>query len=434
MFNSKLKNKLLGLLAGLVLSFSAHAQIFGGSNPILCANGDTVTSPCFAWSLNPRTGFYQPALNQIGVAINGVNVGTWTATGYTGTTNFTAPYFLATGTASSPSATVTATQLAQQRITFVDSAQTANNRLIELLWSSGGLTGRFLNDAYSAATNFLVVNGGQAAGITGITSNSGSGSWVHTGPFAASSSITAANLILSGNTLPTTSSNGTVGINPNQTHGITLQGKGATNDVMLLNNAGAAALLIPTGTTTVAMQGAASVAGNMTVSGTGPHAIGGATDPNYQFILRGTAPTITATGAGFLQLTNATAAAGFDLYGMYIQPTLNKAGSGTHANFVSLLIDPPVIGAGAATLTNSTTFKINGAPTVGTNLRAFWVAAGITETVNHRLTGFTFANIATNLTANGDIGYCSDCTIANPCAGGGTGALGKRLNDVNVCN
>lgn len=47
---------------------------------------------------------------------------------------------------------------------------------------------------------------------------------------------------------------------------------------------------------------------------------------------------------------------------------------------------------------------------------------------------FAFAAIATTLTANGDMAYCSDCTIANPCAGGGTGAFAKRLNGVNVCN
>jgi uncharacterized protein (DUF2141 family) len=35
---------------------------------------------------------------------------------------------------------------------------------------------------------------------------------------------------------------------------------------------------------------------------------------------------------------------------------------------------------------------------------------------------------------NGVIRYCSDCTIANPCAGGGTGALAKRLNSAWVCN
>jgi hypothetical protein len=49
-------------------------------------------------------------------------------------------------------------------------------------------------------------------------------------------------------------------------------------------------------------------------------------------------------------------------------------------------------------------------------------------------TGFAFANIGTVLTTNGDMAFCTDCTIANPCAGGGSGALAKRLNGVNVCN
>lgn len=51
-----------------------------------------------------------------------------------------------------------------------------------------------------------------------------------------------------------------------------------------------------------------------------------------------------------------------------------------------------------------------------------------------RLNGFTFANIASNIPTNGDFGFCSDCTIANPCAGGGAGAIAKRLNGINVCN
>lgn len=36
--------------------------------------------------------------------------------------------------------------------------------------------------------------------------------------------------------------------------------------------------------------------------------------------------------------------------------------------------------------------------------------------------------------ANGTMLYCSDCTIANPCASGGNGAIAKRLNSVWVCN
>lgn len=44
----------------------------------------------------------------------------------------------------------------------------------------------------------------------------------------------------------------------------------------------------------------------------------------------------------------------------------------------------------------------------------------------------TFGTLGTP--ANGTFYYCSDCTIANPCAGAGTGALAKRLNAVWVCN
>ena len=43
-----------------------------------------------------------------------------------------------------------------------------------------------------------------------------------------------------------------------------------------------------------------------------------------------------------------------------------------------------------------------------------------------------FASLGTP--ANGSVTYCSDCTIANPCAGSGTGAIAKRLNGVWVCN
>lgn len=54
-------------------------------------------------------------------------------------------------------------------------------------------------------------------------------------------------------------------------------------------------------------------------------------------------------------------------------------------------------------------------------------------TVGHVfLVARTFANLGTP--GNGSFAYCSDCTIANPCAGAGTGALAKRLNGVWVCN
>lgn len=43
-----------------------------------------------------------------------------------------------------------------------------------------------------------------------------------------------------------------------------------------------------------------------------------------------------------------------------------------------------------------------------------------------------FANLGA--ATNGSMIYCSDCTIANPCAGSGTGAIAKRLNGAWVCN
>ncbi len=48
------------------------------------------------------------------------------------------------------------------------------------------------------------------------------------------------------------------------------------------------------------------------------------------------------------------------------------------------------------------------------------------------LGGVTHANLGSP--ANGTLIYCSDCTVANPCASGGTGALAKRLNGAWVCN
>jgi hypothetical protein len=44
----------------------------------------------------------------------------------------------------------------------------------------------------------------------------------------------------------------------------------------------------------------------------------------------------------------------------------------------------------------------------------------------------TFVNLGTP--AAGTVTYCSNCTIANPCASGGTGAIAKYLNSTWVCN
>lgn len=74
-------------------------------------------------------------------------------------------------------------------VSLFDQNQTVNNRTGELIFISGQLQLRFLNDAHSTAAVPLSITGGQASGITGIASNSGSGSWIHTGSFTATGII-----------------------------------------------------------------------------------------------------------------------------------------------------------------------------------------------------------------------------------------------------
>lgn len=110
----------------------------------------------------------------------------------------------------------------------------------------------------------------------------------------------------------------------------------------------------------------------------GPYAIGAATNVNNQLLLSG---TFTPSAAGTALGLNSTIAAiiGSDAYNLNVSGTLNKAASGTHSDFVGALFQPPIIGAGAAALTNASTVKITGAPTGATNNYALWVAAGTTR-------------------------------------------------------
>jgi hypothetical protein len=76
----------------------------------------------------------------------------------------------------------------------------------------------------------------------------------------------------------------------------------------------------------------------------------------------------------------------------------------------------------------------NGDPAIGERARISAVGLIMAGSTLIQNGSTTQANLATTLTANGQMIYCSDCTIANPCAAAGTGALAKRLNGVNVCN
>lgn len=119
-----------------------------------------------------------------------------------------------------------------------------------------------------------------------------------------------------------------------------------------------------------------TLSGNLTVSGAGPHAIGGATDGNRQLRLLGTFTAGAGSAIALSVESTLAVAANQDGITQYIAGTLNKAGSGVHSDFVGLRLDAPTIGAGAAALTNASTLKITGAPTGATNNYALWVAGG----------------------------------------------------------
>lgn len=79
-------------------------------------------------------------------------------------------------------------------------------------------------------------------------------------------------------------------------------------------------------------------------------------------------------------------------------------------------------------------YIIQTAPAGSTGTAQNSLAAAFTVKGNGavQLKSVTFTNLPT--VANGYLIYCSDCTIASPCASGGTGALAKGINSAWVCN
>jgi hypothetical protein len=76
----------------------------------------------------------------------------------------------------------------------VDATRSANNRIHEFLMGGAGFTGRFINDAYTLATNWLEVSGGYAAGITNIRFNGPVGINGKNGISATAAAATATDL------------------------------------------------------------------------------------------------------------------------------------------------------------------------------------------------------------------------------------------------
>ena len=118
-----------------------------------------------------------------------------------------------------------------------------------------------------------------------------------------------------------------------------------------------------------------TIVGDLTVTGPGPNAIGGAVITDYGLYVRGTIAAAGIAGTRFAQ--DFVGQVDQSAFGVWISPGITEAASGTHALIASLAISEPGIVGGDADVTNAATVYIVDAPTEGgTGNYALWVNAG----------------------------------------------------------
>jgi len=173
------------------------------------------------------------------------------------------------------------------------------------------------------------------------------------------------------------------------------------------------------------------VDGTVTVSGAGPHAIGGATNDGIQWFQRGafTPASGTTTRGYHFGATLTPFAANGDITALYINPGIQEFGSGVHALISGIEVTFAVTAGTATTTTlagvavtgltaaagttNAAAIYVSAAPTGATNNYALWVAAG-----NVRLgDGFNIGWITDVTTGPSIRGQASHLTIRSGTTG-----------------
>jgi hypothetical protein len=152
---------------------------------------------CASLALLPAVAFGQyagPVYNPASVAITG---GTAAFTGVVSTTGNLNVQGVVSSAANTSPASTTNSGVAMNYaapggadVDLFDSTQTANNRTGSILYYQGAMRFRFYNDSHGTALEPLVITGGQAAGITGIALNAGSGAVAVTGVLTVSGATT----------------------------------------------------------------------------------------------------------------------------------------------------------------------------------------------------------------------------------------------------
>ena len=130
--------------------------------------------------------------------------------------------------------------------------------------------------------------------------------------------------------------------------------------------------------TAITTTGDVTVGDQLIVSGVGPHAVGTTTNLGRQFVIGGTfSPSgAVADGSALSIVSRINAEVGIDAMGLFVQPRLAEAASGTHNLFASMQVLAYDQTLGGATVTNGVALYINSAPTNAVNNYAVWVDSG----------------------------------------------------------
>jgi len=331
-----------------------------------------------------------------GVAVTGNTInnspigGTTPSTG--AFTTATAGSLFASGGAV-PAVTATGTQIYNSpnpTVQFIDSIRSANNKNAFVTWGSTVLAFGFANDAFTGFTNALAITGGQASGISGITSTSGTGAWAHTGGFSATGGINSTAI---GATTPSTGAFTTLS---------------ATSTV---SGAGFNSLFAsppPIGSTAANTGAFTTLSASSTVSGTG-------------FVNRFASPgpignTAASTGA-FTTLSSTGAFTPSSANGIVGTTTNDNANAGSVGEFVSN-------SASGTSLTNNTPANVTSVSlTAGdwdvSGTIQFAAGAGATATqiiAGVSSTSATFGGVGTFSTLSLTFATATSSTIASPVA------------------
>ena len=164
----------------------------------------------------------------------------------------------------------------------------------------------------------------------------------------------------------------------------------------------------------------ATVGSDIVVSGTGPHAIGGAT---VDYVRLGLAGAFTSGGASTVAYGTYTSGAltghsadSAAIAGVKLNNSVVTAGNCT--TVAQLWVSEPQITVGAGAVTNSATVYIEGAASEASNDYALWVDAGATKLDGVVTTGST-------LTVGTDLTVTEDLVVS----GAGPHAMGAVVND-----